>query len=166
MEKEIFLIDLGNKKDNREQIQLIDLLAPLIKLMTSRILIKGLNDKQKLDIRIDTFIWGYLNNLTHSNAKKISISTTNKKVLLSSSLSLHSILFNHDVKFSQLEYEGFKGSYDKNKIGKDRFLDGAKAAKEDVEQLGKKNPVRSSSLPNLNRFLLEKYEQVKRVEEA
>jgi len=158
------LIDLGNKKDNQDQVQLISLVAPLIESMTSRILIKDLSYKQKLNIRMHAFIWGYLNNLTYSNAKKIAISTNNKKVLLSSSLSLHSILFNNSVKDCQLEYEAFKSVYDNdaNQVNREEFLNGAKAAKEDIEQLGEENPNKSSTLPNLNYFLLKKYEQIKK----
>ena len=85
-------------------------------------------------------------------------------VLLSSSLSLHSILFNNSVKDCQLEYEAFKSVYDNdaNQVNREEFLNGAKAAKEDIEQLGEENPNKSSTLPNLNYFLLKKYEQIKK----
>ena len=80
--------------------------------------------------------------------------------MLSSSLTLHSILFNNSVQISQLEYEAVKKSIDRNKNIKEKFLDGAKAAKEDISQLGEEIPNRISALPNLNKYLYDKYKEI------
>ena len=82
MNKEIpTIIDLENTKDNQEQHRLLDMLVPLIEAMPSIDLIKSLNPKQNILVRMNTFIWGYLNQLVTLSAKKISIATTNQKVL-------------------------------------------------------------------------------------
>ena len=70
------VIDLENTKDNQDQLKLLDMLAPLIEAMPSTDLIKSLNPKQNILVRMNTFIWGYLNQLVALSAKKISITTT------------------------------------------------------------------------------------------
>ena len=167
MNKEIpTILDLGNTKDNQEQLRLLDLLTPLVETMTSRVLITSLNSKDKLDLRTNSFVWGYLNNLTFFSAKKISISTENKKVLLSVSLSLHSILFNHSVQLTQLEYEAVNKSIKKIKTLKDMFIEGAHSCKAEFEKIGEDVPIRNSLLPSLNIYLHEKLKELEPYKKA
>ena len=96
MEKEgPTILDLENTKDNQDQLKLLDLLAPLVETMTSRSLITALNSRDKLDLRLNSFVWGYLNSLAFGHAERCSISIRNQKVLGAVSASLHSILFNN-----------------------------------------------------------------------
>ena len=98
------ILDLENTKDNQDQLKLLDLLAPLVETMTSRSLITVLKSRDKLDLRLNSFVWGYLNGLAYGHAERCSISTRNQKVLRAVSASLHSILFNNSLAISELEY--------------------------------------------------------------
>ena len=106
------VINLENTKDNQDQLKLLDLLAPLVETMTSRSLITALNSRDKLDLRLNSFVWGYLNSLTFGNAEKCSISIRNQKVLRAVSASLHSILFNNSAAISELDKDFYNGMMD------------------------------------------------------
>jgi len=162
MDEEIpTIIDLENTKDNQEQLKLLDMLVPLIKAMPSTYLIKSLNPVQKVLVRMNTFIWGYLNQLVSLSAKKISIATTNQKVLLSTSLSLHSIMFDNNVEISRLEYGSATDAVKENKTAKNKFLQGAKACQEDFKQIGVDEPNKFCQLQNLNGFLVTQHKREK-----
>ena len=150
------VINLENTKDNQDQLKLLDLLAPLVETMTSRSLITALNSRDKLDLRLNSFVWGYLNSLTFGNAEKCSISIRNKKVLGAVSASLHSILFNNSVAISELEYQSVYESIKNIKTLKDGFVEGTKACDADIPTIGIDVPIRSSLLPSLNIFLHKK----------
>tara|TARA_B100000959_G_C14580973_1_gene459945 strand:- start:55 stop:567 length:513 start_codon:yes stop_codon:yes gene_type:complete len=153
------VINLENTKDNQDQLKLLDLLAPLVETMTSRSLITALNSRDKLDLRLNSFVWGYLNSLTFGNAEKCSISIRNKKVLGAVSASLHSILFNNSVASSELEYLSVFQSIKNIKTLKDEFFEGTKACDADIPKIGIDVPIRNSLLPSLNIFLLKKIEE-------
>ena len=162
MNKEIpTIIDLENTKDNQEQHRLLDMLVPLIEAMPSIDLIKSLNPKQNILVRMNTFIWGYLNQLVTLSAKKISIATTNQKVLLSASLSLYSIMFDNNVELSRLEYESATQAVKENKTAKNKFLQGSKACEEDFKQIGVDEPNKFCQLQNLHIFLATQYKHEK-----
>ena len=157
MEKEgPTILDLENTKDNQDQLKLLGLLAPLVETMTSRILITALNSRDKLDLRLNSFVWGYLNSLTFGHAEKCSISIINQKVLRAVSASLHSILFNNSVAISELEYRAVHQSIKNIKTLKDEFVEGTKACDADIPTIGIDVPIRSSLLPSLNIFLHKK----------
>jgi hypothetical protein len=157
MEKEgPTILDLENTKDNQDQLKLLDLLAPLVKTMTSRALITSLNSTDKLDLRLNSFVWGYLNSLAFGHAERCSISIRNQKVLGAVSASLHSILFNNSVAISELEYLSVHQSIKNIKTLKDEFVEGTKACDADIPTIGIDVPIRSSLLPSLNIFLHKK----------
>ena len=153
------IIDLENSKDNQDQLKLLDLLAPLVETMTSRSLITHLNSRDKLDLRLNSFVWGYLNSLTFGNAEKCSISIRNQKVLRAVSASLHSILFNNSVAISELEYQSVYESIKNIKTLKDEFVEGTKACDADIPKIGIDAPLRNSLLPSLNIFLHKKIKE-------
>jgi hypothetical protein len=157
MEKEgPTILDLENTKDNQDQLKLLDLLAPLVETMTSRSLITALNSRDKLDLRLNSFVWGYLNSLAFGHAERCSISIRNQKVLGAVSASLHSILFNNSVAISELEYLSVHQSIKNIKTLKDEFVEGTKACDADIPTIGIDVPIRSSLLPSLNIFLHKK----------
>jgi hypothetical protein len=135
--------------------------------MTSRSLITHLNSRDKLDLRLNSFVWGYLNSLTFGNAEKCSISIRNQKVLRAVSASLHSILFNNSVAISELEYQSVYESIKNIKTLKDEFVEGSKACDADIPKIGIDVPIRNSLLPSLNIFLhkkiieLEPYKEIR-----
>ena len=129
---------------------------PLVETMTSRSLINHLNSRDKLDLRLNSFVWGYLNSLTFGHAEKCSISIINQKVLRAVSASLHSILFNNSVAISELEYQSVYESIKNIKTLKDEFFEGTKACDADIPKIGIDVPIRNSLLPSLNIFLHKK----------
>jgi len=153
------VIDLENTKDNQDQLKLLDLLAPLVETMTSRSLITALNSRDKLDLELNSFVWGYLNSLTFNHAEKCSISIRNKKVLGAVSASLHSILFNHSVARSEYVYLSTHQTIKNIKTEKDEFIEGTKACDADTPKIGIDVPLRNSLLPSLNIFLNKKLEE-------
>jgi len=158
------VIDLENTKDDQDQLKLLKLLAPLVETMTSRSLITALNSRDKLDLELNSFVWGYLNSLTFGNAEKCSISIRNKKVLNAVSASLHSILFNNSEARSEYVYLSTYQTIKNIKTEEDAFFEGTKAADADIPKIGVDTPIRNSLLPSLNVFLhkkLEKFEPYK-----
>tara|TARA_Y100000294_G_scaffold119326_1_gene110806 strand:- start:33 stop:536 length:504 start_codon:yes stop_codon:yes gene_type:complete len=148
--------ELKDTQDTKYITKLITLLAPLTDTIPILVIIKNLTKKQKKLIRNNVFIWGYLNNLTMLNAKKLSIQTTNHAVLLTTAQELYASMFLIDVEIAKEEYTTMHKKIKDNKLFKEEFAKGAESCRMDMEEINIEVPNRMHSLQRLHRFLNEK----------
>ena len=148
--------ELKDTQDTKYITKLITLLAPLTDTIPILIIIKYLTEKQKKLIRNNVFIWGYLNNLTMLNAKKLSIPTTNHAVLLTAAQELYASMFLIDVEIAKEEYTTMHKKIKDNKLFKEEFAKGAASCRMDMEEINIEVPNRMHPLQRLHRFLNEK----------